>query len=311
MSHAHIFLFSDASGGDWLAEGHGDRWHTIANFLFQSDPELQSFIEESQSHEDILMRDRLYIQFLEALKAQLPAGILQKWSSGPDYKNAFCNAFATIAPKFEIIISACSFQEKILRASKNGLLKSYNQLIGGVEGRGIGFANTTSRKKNPPIKHSYVNHHGFHEIESTEDELLPLLLMTWFIADQYIFHYKNIVLSGKSDFKDLAITVVSDNLSSDGSSEQRLRDLIDPEGNGIPIVIKKSTNSDTFSGDLLVDNVAGWLNHSLIYPDKEYAKVAKDLAPTGILDGWHELLSNDSQISSQPAVRRLKNATEP
>ena len=37
MAVSHMYVFSDACPSDWLTAGD-DEWHTIVNFVFQSDP---------------------------------------------------------------------------------------------------------------------------------------------------------------------------------------------------------------------------------------------------------------------------------
>jgi len=308
MSRAYLYLFSDACPTDWLIEGQDEVWHTIVNLVFQSDPQLQPLIEQGRSHEEVLRQDISYTRLLSKIQAQLPSGKLRKWKRR-GYREKFCAAFAAVQPECKPIVSACSFQEKTLRASKQALLKSYNEHIGGIEGRGIGFEEFRGKKERQQMKHSFINFHGCHKVEAPENQMLVLLLMSWFIADQFKFFYKEIVKSGKYGFDSLSLTVVSDKLSGDDNSkrisEQNLRNLIDPERESIPFVLTRSHASDTFSGDLLVDNLAGWLNSAMSNPAGEYAQFARDLIPSGIWRGWHQLTSSVSKLEAIPAVSRL------
>lgn len=187
MTKAHIYLFSDACPSDWLVLGSDDVWHTIVNFVFQSDPNLHPLIKEGCSHEEVLPKDEIYNRFIAAIQSKLRHKKLQKWKTGGDYKKRFCNAFAAAIPEFKPIISACSYQEKTLRDSKTALLNSYNNLLGGVEGRGIGFAETLDNKGRNQMTHSYMNVNGLQKIHALENKMLVLLMMSWFVADQYVF----------------------------------------------------------------------------------------------------------------------------
>ena len=69
----HLYLFSDASPSDWLVDGQDDDWHTIVNFIFHSDPDVQPFIDSGQTHEEVLSHDRLYNEFIAQLQAKLPS----------------------------------------------------------------------------------------------------------------------------------------------------------------------------------------------------------------------------------------------
>lgn len=309
----HLYIFSDACPSDWLDDGCDDRWHTILNFVFQSDPSLQSQIDMGKTHIDVLNRDRLFSEFVKDLRIRLSTCKLRKWNSPhrkDRYRASFCQSFKAIQPKYKPIISACSFQEKVLRASKAALLLSYNARIGGIEGRGIGFEEFKDHKGHLQMRRSYVSFKdGLHIIQSPENQMLILLMMSWFIADQYAFFWKNIVASRRYGFDRLGITVVSDKLSGDNDSrpknERNLKDLIDPEGEGFPIVLTRSPRSDTYSGDLLVDNLAGWLNTAISDPTGEFASYAREIAPSGVWTGWHVLLNSDVKLESIPALSYL------
>jgi len=62
MPSAHLYIFSDACPTDWLIDGHDDEWHTIVNLVFQSDPALQSLVDQGESHEAVLDRDTKYAE---------------------------------------------------------------------------------------------------------------------------------------------------------------------------------------------------------------------------------------------------------
>jgi hypothetical protein len=310
MPSAHLYLFSDACPSDWLVDGRDETWHTVANFLFQSDPALQMQIDSGKSHEEVLKQDLLYSSIMTDLEAQLRFGRLQKWHSKGAYKTQFCQAFGATWAKYHPIVSACSFQQKTLRASKVALIRSYNNHIGGIEGRGIGFEEFKDTEGRLQMKHSFVNFNGYHEIRAPENQMLVLLLMAWFIADQYVFYRKEMVTSKRLGFERLGITIVSDKLSGDNelrqTNEQNLRNLIDPEAEGTPIVLTRSPQSDTFSGDLLVDNLAGWLNAAVSDPTEEFAHHAQKIAASGVWRGWHMLADSPDTLIMAPALTRHK-----
>jgi hypothetical protein len=196
-----------------------------------------------------------------------------------------------------------------MRDSKPALLNSYNRRLGGIEGRGIGFEEYTDGKGRQQMKHSFVNFHGYHEIQAPKNQMLVLLLMSWFVADQFVFFSKDIVRSGRYGFDGLGITVVSDKLSGDDDfrrkSEVNLRNLIDPQREGVPVVLTRSPVSDTSSGDLLVDNLAGWLTSAITEPTGEHAYFARSLAPTGVWTGWDQLQPSSTELQGAPALTKL------
>lgn len=312
MPTAHIYLFSDACPSDWLVDGQDDVWHTIVNLVFQSNPQLASSIQEGKSHEKVLPLDPLYVRFTSQIQSELPSGKLRKWGTGPGYSDRFCRAFTAAQPALRPLVSACSFQEKVLRASKAALLASYNHRIGGIEGRGISFEEFTDDKGRLRMKHSFLNFHGHHEIQGLEHQILVLLFMAWFIADQYGFFFRDMVGSGRYGFDQLHLTVVSDKLSGDDDfrrrMEQNLRHLIDPENDGAPIALVRSKVSDEFSGDLLVDNLAGWLTAAMNDPFSTFGEYARSLIHSGIWTGWHHLQPSTSKLEALPAIERLTSA---
>ena len=310
MPTAHLYLFSDACPSDWLVDGQDDTWHTIVNFVFQSSPDLQQQVESGAPHMELLALDGQYTNFVRALESGLPSHQLKKWKTGPGYRSRFCRAFANVVASIKPIVSACSFQEKTLRSSKSALLASYNRHIGGIEGRGIGFEEWRDDGRRPRMKHSFVNMNGYHEIQGLENQVLVLLFMSWFAADQYTFYKKDIVSSSRCGFDRLAMTVVSDKLSGDDNSrrnnEQNLRNLIDPDGENVPIVLTRSPQSAAFSGDLVADNLAGWLNAAVAAPGSCFGNAARDVAGSGVWTGWHVLTQSSTKLESVPAMLRLQ-----
>ncbi|MEQ1790349.1 MAG: hypothetical protein ABL857_07890, partial [Rickettsiales bacterium] len=77
---------------------------------------------------------------------------------------------------------------------------------------------------------------------------------------------------------------------------------------GEHIFLTRSNQSDIFSGDLFVDNIAGWLNEAIKNPNGEYAKYAKILEPTGVWNGWHLLKESTEELQSIPAISKLTPA---
>lgn len=306
-------MFSDACPSDWLVDGEEDVWHTIVNFVFQSDPQLWPLVNEGRDHEEVLAIDSQYQGFITQIQSALPSSELRKWRTGPGYRERFCRSFVAALREFKPLISACSFQESVLRASRAGLLGSYNSRIGGIEGRGIGFEEYADAKGRRQMKHSFINFHGYHEIVGPENQMLVLLFMAWFVADQYGSYFRDIVSSGRYGFDDLHMTVVSDKLSGDNDSrrksEANLRRLVDPEGHNAPLILTRSRASDTFSGDLLVDNVAGWFTAAMEDPAGQLASYARQIAPTGIWKGWHHLQPSMTKLEAAPAENRLSSAT--
>lgn len=309
MSSAHLYLFSDACPTDWLTDGQDDTWHTIANFTFQSDPSKQDLVEAGAPHAEVLAADLRYADIVQAVQSGLPSRTLRKWSTGPGYRERFGYSLDKLARSNELMVSACSFQEKTLRNSKPALLASYNQHLGGIEGRGIGFEEWRDSQGRLRMKHSFVNFNGFREITGLEGQVLVLLFMSWFVADQYIFHRRRLMDQRSLGFHDLSMTVVSDRLSGDDESratqELNLRRLIDPAEEKAPIALTRSPLSDSFSGDLIVDNLAGLLNAAVAEPSGVCGEAVRRSADTGIWCGWHLLAESDVRLESTPALERV------
>lgn len=304
-----MYLFSDACPTDWLSEENDETWHTIANFKFQSDPALQARVDAGAPHSDILSTDPLYSGIIERLESRLPSRVLRKWKTGPGYREQVCRAVAEEARRTQLLVSACSFQERTLRAAKAALLASYNRHLGGTEGRSIGFEEWRDDRNRLRMKHSFVNFSGYHEIAGLEGQVLVLLLMSWFVADQFIFHSNHLKALPSAGFDSLSMTVVSDRLSGDDSArpthEANLRRLIDPADDGVPIVLTRSPISDSFSADLLVDNMAGWLNAAIQEPAGIFADTIRRSADTGVWRGWHVLGESPKTLESTPGLERL------
>jgi hypothetical protein len=316
MPTAHLYLYSDACPSDWLSEESSEKWHTISNFAFQSDPTLLPLIECGKEPHEVLRADSLFSSFVQALQSNhLPSNELRKWRTGPSYRTRFCKAFEEVVNQYKPIVSAISFQEKTLRESKKALYNAYNQKIGSIEGRGIGFEEFCDDKGRLQLKYSFVNFGGYHEIQCPENQMLVLLLMSWFVIDQHIFYRKDIVDSGKFGFDSLAFTIVSDKLSGDNEfrskSEQNLRNLIDPNGAGSPITLTRSPKSDIYAGDLIVDNIAGWLNFAISDPSGEFAQRICNLTSSGIWAGWYILIPSSSKLESVNAVSQLCKGINP
>jgi hypothetical protein len=105
------------------------------------------------------------------------------------------------------------------------------------------------------------------------------------------------------------MTVVSDRLSGDDDArpthEANLRWLIDPAEEGAPIVLTRSPLSDSFSGDLLVDNLAGWLTAAIEDPAGVFADAIRQSAGTGVWRGWRVLGASPTTLESVPALSRI------
>jgi hypothetical protein len=194
---------------------------------------------------------------------------------------------------------------------KTSPLNSYNRHIGGAEGRGIGFEEDQNERGQRNMKHSFVDMNGYHEIRGPANQLLVLLFMSWFVADQYSFYVRDIETNRPEGYDRLAITVISDKLSGDDDarpvSERRLRWLIDPDDDSVPIVLTRSSQSDTFPGDLLADNIAGWLHAAITQPSGRFGKAALALVGSVAWAGWYVLEPSTERLTSVGAVSTLQS----
>lgn len=311
MPHAHLYVYSDACPTDWLEDGQEERWHTIVNWAFQSDPFLQGMVDAGTPPHEVLARDALFQDMLLRLHALLPGG-LKKWGSRGNYKGRIVAALSELVRTHRPQVNACSFQEKTLRSSEPAILHAFNHYLQ-PDGRPIGFGRFTDAKGRRQMLHQFVNFDGFHEIHSPENQLLVLLLMAWFVADQYVFYRKHMFQDPRNSFDAMRMTVVSDKLSGDDDfrrkNERNLNHLIDMDGNDPTLALTRSPQSDTFPGDLLVDNLAGWLNAAVSEPTGAWAETALALSATGIWQGWYVLQHSDDRIELTPATNRLGSTT--
>jgi hypothetical protein len=311
MPAAHLYIFSDACPTDWLIAGQENQWHTIVNFVVQTDPALFGAGFSDVSHEAALAVDTRYQELMAALASQLPGQSLKKWKTGPGYRARFAGALGSCPQERSPILNALSFREGDLRSSEQAVLAAYNSRIGGIEGRGIGFAEYTDHRGRRCLRHQFVNFYGLHSVEGPDNQLLVLLLMAWRIADQYAFYYREIVQSSRYGFDDLIVTVVSDRLSGDDEikrkSEQLLQNLIDPKSERAPVRLTRSPQSDTFSGDLFVDNCAGLLNAAISDPATE-AALAAHQASRLLNRGWHALVPHPTEITLRSALELIRTA---
>jgi len=301
----HFYLFSDACPTDWLNDGEDEKWHTIVNVAFQSEPALQSMIDGGQGHEAVLAQDEAYVKLIEGVESRLPSGELAHWKDrGDGYRKRFCEAFRDVRPR-PIDVAACSFQEKTLRNSRQALLRSCNDQIGGAGGGEIGFEEFVDHRGRRQMKHTFVNFYGYSEITAPDNQMLILLLTSFFVATQYNFYSK---VCGP-----LGITVISDRLSGDDERRQKneanLRNLMTPNPDRDPIVLARSASDDP-SGVLLADNLAGWLDTAIKDPASPCADYARGLIATDVWKGWHELTESTTTLQPVPAIRRLEGASD-
>lgn len=308
MPVAHLYIFSDACPSDWLTPGQ-DNWHTIANFVVQTDPALFGAGFCDVSHEAALTADPQYKELMDALASELPSNTWMKWKTGPGYRERFARSLEKCPQERYPILNALSFRESDLRSSEQAVLAEYNSRIGGIEGRGIGFVEYTDHKNRRCLRHQFVNFSGLHSIEGPDSKLLVLLLMAWRIADLYAFYHRDLVESNRYGFDNLIVTVVSDWLSGDDrikrTSEEMLQNLIDPNSEQAHIRLTRSPQPDKFSGELFVDNCAGLLNAAISNSDP---KLSLGTGQTSRLlnTGWHALVPHHTKITLRSALELVR-----
>lgn len=306
MPNAHLYLFVDASPSDWLVDGHGSDWHTIAWLAFQSAPSLQERVDEGAHFQEILNSDEYFQDFFQKLYNKLPQPYLKKWGkSGLDYREDFYKAFSQLLYSMKPLVNGYSFQEETLRASKNALLREFTD---GVVDNSVKFSEYLDDGGKRWLSFSFVSFNGFCSIEEKESQVLPLLLMAWGIRSQYQFYWKEIVGSRKYGFDNLAMTVVSDKLSGDDNNRKKWEEFLKRLVFQIPnasISLTRSLESDIYPADLFVDNMAGWLNASIKDTDGEDAKRLLSLPSLDMLNGWYELLPSAERLKGTSALKRL------
>lgn len=290
----HMYLFTDGSPEDRLANGMEERWHTQAFFTFDMTEGTQDTFQND------LRSDPKFNQFISKF------GTLRKWSgSSHRYKRRFVETLQTITES--VNFNAVSFQEKTLRRSKEKLLKNFNK---SMSGRDISFEQIGPPEK-LNLRHTFVNLTGLHIIEKSENQMLVLLLIARGIADQYSFYYR---MAKKEGFARLKMSVVSDRLAGDGDTievaKRCLNFFIDPglfyhDQSHEQISLMRSAVGDTFEGDLIVDNYAGLLNGIAKNPGDELSKNVLAHPPKCLLNGWKRLSDLSEQLDFVPFIGTL------
>lgn len=297
--------------GNWLSAGRDDQWHTIACIGVATDPALEAFIRDGADHNLALQLDTAFSEFLNSLTIRRGRLRLLKWTTAEAYRGRFIDAFHAMAAAplaWRPFVNALSFQEGTLRRAKSALLAAYN---GTRRDHDIGFVEHTDRKGRRMMRHEFVNFSGYHVLERLESQMLVLLVMAWTIADQYRSFERTVPQHG---FDRASLTVVSDTLSGDSSllrdSELVLRRLLDTnaatELAHPSIRVTHSAESDSHPGDLLADNLAGWMAATLQAPRSTLGTRLLESESIAQILSWNELVQTHAQLSLKPVLPRLR-----
>lgn len=289
LGTGHLVLFSDGCPTDFLEnDPDSARWHTIAFCALQI-KELPNRLPDGTVDVNQIVSDELYSEFFSNFRMELPRP--KKWDAGRSrgYKIAFCKAFGKFSVDLPVWVNAISFQEKTLRQSKDALIKFYNRRS--WAGHDIGFNEFLDRRGRLIMEHQYVSMHGHRQLSRRVEQMLVILLMTCCLADQHLFYFQNIVIKDRHN-ADILLTLVSDTLSGDDDlrrdSEYILHHLIDPHYNS-PFAFGRSPGKREELGDLLADNIAGWLTNALNNPTDELSDLLFEGDTKQRLDGWRIL----------------------
>jgi hypothetical protein len=310
-----LFLFSDACPTDWLEDGQDGRWHTAVHALFSPSEDVSQQLLRGQTHEELLPRDQKYSRMIQELADGLPRRAFRAWKKAErSYRVAFCRSFIRACKRELFAVNVTSFQEGVLRSSQRAVLKAFNGLLGGPEGRGIGFSEQVDAKGRRLLTHEYVDFDGFHRLQAPDNQMLVLLLLAWWVMDQYHFYRRR----EWAAVPQLELIVVSDILSGDhqavenSRAHQIIRRLLTAPFDGPARVVTRSKAKDQCAGDLIVDNLAGWLNEAITDSQNEFGQLARDAMSVGIFDGWNVLLPSDAELLAEKAeVRLFSSATPP
>lgn len=305
MNTCHIYLFTDSCPTDWLINGMEESWHTIAYFVFQSDPkEIQHLQLNKQENFNLAIeRDSQFHRLLAAFKhPHNKQFMLKKWNSGDVYRKKFLSALNQIDPQFYPQFNALSFQEKTLKLYEPQLMVKFNQIF---SGKPIGFEKLCDTKGRPIMRHSYVDIlTGYHVIERPVNQMLVLLLMATIIGDQFIFYRNKVLANREWGFDKFKMTVVSDRLSGDNDikqyAENTLKFLLTTSNE--EIVLTKSPISDHYAGDLVVDNLAGLLNECISDVKGKTMQKLSALASLAFLRGWNKLENQQGIFDFVPVL---------
>ena len=272
MPDAALLVYTDACPTDWLGPDKNDRWHTISYVVV---PDAVRFMET-----------------MTALCSHLPNRRLRRWAGKAAYRERFKSALPTLWPEFLLWINAISFRESTLRSRKDAVLAMFNEYT--AEGRSIGFATVQDRNGKPMLRHESVSMSGYHIVEAPEDKVLVLLVLAWMAASQYWFYRQRPPFAGHER---VSLIIVSDLLSGDTQARQMglvaIRGLIDHDSM-FPTLVAFSRKELPNAGELLVDNVAGWLDECLRDP-AELARLRSTLPD--LLGGWKKLVATPDGVS--------------
>jgi hypothetical protein len=276
---ARLYLFTDGCPADWLEAGKDDRWHTVAYLAIPSLPDFE--------------------RMAAALKSSLPHRRLRRWAGGDSYRSRFKAAFGRVWPEFKPWINAVSFQERVLREGRVSLLANFNDFM--AEGRSVGFVEGVDENGRSVLRHEFVNAGGYFKVEAPENKVLVLLLIAWNLASQYWYYRRKAIADGGYD--DMELTIVADLLSGDREARQvglaALHHLIDHDSS-FPVTIKFSRKSFPHVADLLVDNLAGWLNECV--QDSRALEALRGTVEANEITGWKRLILGPVGLKMLPVL---------
>jgi hypothetical protein len=285
--------YMDACPEDILREGQPERWYTIAIIfpLASSLPEGQlTKVDPLQPVADALEREGLR---------------LRKWSSkrARQYRARFRRALPCAMAYCPMAILGASYTARdalsMIPGSLNTLdldeLTSFYERNGKQRFRVGPFVRTTKRD---------------YFLQVTQNELAVLLVM----AQVVLGTFRILLPSAEIDPPNEPLWLLwTDLLAGDTTADKRktefLQHVVRRMLTGADIQLRTTPNAAPHKGDLLADNVAGWLNDFLVAPTRTKAESivrCRESIRPGVLE-WksYSLTSQDDLVNY--AERQLAN----
>jgi hypothetical protein len=276
-------VYCDGCPTDWLEDGADSRWHTL---VFVSARNRGAF-EISAS------------RFLRG--SNLDAW--RQWKGGSHgYRDRFAKSVFANWTTGVAAVHAFSYQEATLRSAEDAICRDLD----------IGFADVLDDRGKRFMRHQYLTwgsgrvEMGLHVIQRRENQMLPLLLMTWLMKQQFRFFEEDVRQRYK---RPLAMHFVTDNLSGDDEarrfSEAVLYKLLRYD-EGYEVDLTSSGSGREAAGDYVADNLAGLLNSCLTGANREWTAdlIRSALVPTRL--GWMELVLRDGSLAPTSILSRLE-----
>ena len=237
-----MLAYLDGCPDDAVAEAAVSRWHTFAFVLAGGAVDVTSDDGDPLQRVAGILRER--------------GLVLHKWSrsKAKHYRSRFRRVFPEVVASGHIIPIAASFTGTDARLAMPGLLASL-----GLDELSSAYAvNGRNRMKVGPFVRRGKENYFF---DVTQNELAPLLVLADIIAGTFRMVANAGLSAGHAN---PGLVVFCDLLSGDQPAERRKLEFVQHAVRRMPgysgVMLRSNPVRAPHVGDLLADNVAGWLN---------------------------------------------------